>query len=52
MIEVVDKKIILRDLVEEIQKSGFHSASTDEVISSNDEIFSLCIRYVDKNMEI
>ena len=41
MIEVIGRKIILRDIVEEIRKSGFHGVSADEVTSSNDEILSL-----------
>ena len=41
MIEVIDRKIILRDIVEEIRKSGFHGVSADEVTSSNDEILPL-----------
>ena len=52
MIEVIGKKIILRDIVEEIKKSGFHSVSADEVTSSNDEILSISFHYVDENMEI
>ena len=45
------QKIILRDIVEEINKSGFQSFSADEVTSRNDEILSLCFRCVDENME-
>ena len=52
MIEIIGKKIILRDIVEEIKKSSFHSVSADEVTSSNDEILSLYFLYVDQNMEI
>ena len=52
MIEVIGKKIILGDIVEEIKTSGFHSISADEVTSSNDEILSLCFRYVDENLDI
>ena len=52
MIEVIGKKIILKDIIEEIKKSGFHSVSADEVTSSNDEILSFCFRYVDESMEI
>ena len=52
MIEVIGKKIILKDIIEEIKKSGFHSVSADEVTSSNDKILSLCFRYVDEEMEI
>ena len=46
---IIGKKIILIDVVEEIKN---HSVSADEVTSSNDEILSLCFRYVDENMEI
>ena len=52
IIEVIDKKIILRDIVEEIKKSGLHSVSADEVTSSNDEILSLCFCYVEEKIEI
>ena len=51
-IEVIGKKVILRDIVEEIKKSGFHSVFADEVTSSNDKILSFCFRYVDENKEI
>ena len=43
MIEVIGRKIILRDIVEEIRKSGFHAVSADEVTSSNDEILPLSL---------
>ena len=52
MIEVINKKIILRNIVEEIKNSGFHSVSADEITSSNDEILSICFGYVDEKMEI
>ena len=52
MIELIGKKIILRDIVEEIKKSGFHSVCADEVTSSNDEILSLWFRDINENMEI
>ena len=52
MKKVIDKKIILRNIVEEIKNSGFHSVSADEITSSNDEILSICFCYVDEKMEI
>ena len=52
MIEVIGKKIILRDIVEKIKKIGFHSFSADEVTSGNGETLSLCFHYVDENMKI
>ena len=50
MIEVFDKNIILRNIVEEMKKSGSHSVSADKVTSNNDEMLSFCFRYVDENM--
>ena len=52
MIELIGQKIILRDIVEETKKSGFHSVCADEVTSSNDEILSLWFRDINENMEI
>ena len=49
--EVIAKKIIVRDIVEEIKKSGFHIFSADEVTPSNDEILSFWFRYVDQHMK-
>ena len=51
MIELLGKKIIFRDIVEETKKSGFHSVSADEVTSSNDKILSLWFRDINENME-
>ena len=34
------------------QKSKIHAISADEVTSSNDEIMSICFRYVDENLNI
>ena len=42
----------LRNVVDEIKKTGLFSISADEVTSSNDDILSLCFRYVDTNVEI
>ena len=50
MIEVIGKKIILKDIVEEIKKSGFNRVLADEVTCSNDKILSLCFHYVDENI--
>ena len=52
MTEVIGKKIVLKDIVEEIKKSGFHSVCADQATSGNEEILSICFRYSDENMEI
>ena len=52
MIEVKDKKIDLKNIVEETKKSGFHSNSEDWVTFNNDKILTLYFRYADENMEI
>ena len=51
-IEVIGKQIIQKDIINEIRSSGMHSILCDEVSSSNDEILSLCIRFVDSKMQI
>ena len=52
MIEVIGKQIIQKDIINEIRSSGMHSILCDEVSSSNDEILSLCIRFVDSKKQI
>ena len=46
------KKMIQKVIIEEIKVAGFHSISADEVTASNDEILSVCMRYVDANKAI
>ena len=38
MTEVIGKKIILQDIIEEIKTADFPSISADKVAASNDEI--------------
>lgn len=52
MIEVIGKHIIQHNLIEEIRGAEFHSLICDEVTSSNDEILSLCVRFVDAKKKI
>ena len=52
MIEVIGKQIIQKDIINEIRSSGMYSILCDEVSSSNDEILSLCIRFVDSKRQI
>ena len=47
--EMIDigKNIILAIFVDGVEKAGMHSISADEVTSSNGEILSICMRYLD-----
>lgn len=49
MIDVRAKSIIQADIIEVIKKSHILSISGDEVTSSNNEILSVCVLYVNKN---
>lgn len=52
MIDVRAKSIIQADIIEVIKKSHILSISVDEVTSSNNEILSVCVLYVNKNFGI
>ena len=52
LIGIIDKKLIQRRIVEEIIEAGVHSISADEVTTCNDEMPSICLRYVNNNNEI
>ena len=52
LIDLIDRNFIQCKLLEEIKKSEIHAISADEVTSSNDEIMSICFRYVDENLNI
>jgi len=52
LINIIGIHMIQKHLVKEIAESGMHSISADEVTSSNDEILSICMRYVNKDREI
>ena len=52
MTEVIGKKIILQDIIEEIKTADFPSISADKVAASNDEIHQICFRYVVKKKDI
>ena len=51
-IDVLGKDIIRTKFVGDIKEGGYHSISADEVTASNDEVLSVCFRYVDKNKDI
>ena len=48
----VGKHIIQQDLIDEIKAANFHTLICDEVTSSNDEVLSLCIHFVDAKKQI
>ena len=52
LIEIIGYNIIQRDILEEIRKAGFHANMADEASSFNEEIMSLCFRFVDKDQNI
>ena len=52
MIDIIGKNIIQARLVDGVEKAGMHSNSADEVTSSNDEILSICMRYLDEFQNI
>ena len=52
MIEVIGKSIIQPNLLNEIKEAKIHTILCDEVTSSNDEIMSLCVRFVDAKKQI
>ena len=52
LIGVIGIHSIQNDLIDEIKKSGCFSIMTDEVTASNEEIVSLCLRYVDSKDDI
>ena len=52
LIDIIGIRIIPKKLVDEIIEAGMHSISADEVTASNDEILSICLRYVNKQFKI
>jgi len=52
MIHMIGHSIIQADIIAEVKKSGFHTVMVDEVTSSNDEILSVCFRFVDEENNI
>ena len=52
MIEVIGKHIIQQDLIDEIKAAKFHTLICDKVTSSNDEVLSLCVCFVDSKKQI
>ena len=49
MTDIIGKNIIQVTLLDGVKKAGMHSISANEVTSSNVEILSICMRYVDRS---
>ena len=52
LIEIIGKRIIQKKFIEEIKGAQYHSVLADEVTKTNNEILSICIRYVNKEKQI
>ena len=52
MIDIIGKKHIQRRIIEEIIEASVHFISADEVTTSDNEILSICLRYVNNDNEI
>ena len=52
LLEIISKRIILRDLVHKIKEAKYFSIMADEVTSHNSEQLALCIRFVDGSNNI
>ena len=52
LIEVIGINTIQHELIEEIKRAIFFSIMADEVTTYNEEMLSMCFRYVDDNDDI
>ena len=52
LIEIIGKRIIQKQFIEEIKDAQYYSALVDEVTNSNNEILSICIHYVNKEKQV
>ena len=52
MIDVMGINTIQQQLINKIKAAKFHAVMTDEVTSMNDELLSICFRYVDDQKDI
>ena len=51
-IDIIDKILIQRRIIEEMIEAGVHPISADKVTTCNDEILCICLRYVNNDNEI
>ena len=52
IIDIIGKKVIQKNLVEEVNRAKFFSILADEVTSHNQEQLALCVRFVDEKNEV
>ena len=52
MVDVIGINTIQQQLINEINDAKFHAVMADEVTSMNDELLSICFRYVDGQKDI
>ena len=52
MIDVIGNKIIQHSIVQEVRDAQIYTIMVDEVTSHNTEMMPVCIRFVDKNLNI
>ena len=52
MIDVIGINTIQQHLINEIKDAKFHAVMVDEVTSMNNEILSVCFRYVDGQKDV
>ena len=52
LIDIIGKKLIQRIIIEEMTEAGVHPISADKVTTCNNEILSICLRYVNNDNEI
>ena len=52
MIDVIGINTIQQQLINEINDAKFRAVMADEVTSMNDELLSICFRYVDGQKDI
>ena len=48
LIDIINKNIIQKRFISEIEDAQYPSVSADDVTSSNDQILSICMRRVNK----
>lgn len=52
LIDIIGIHSIQADLIQQIKESGYFSLMADEVTASNQEILTICVRFVDAKKEI
>ena len=50
-LRLLEKVLFRKKYIEEIKDAQYHSVLADEVSNSNNEILSICIRYINKEKQ-